>query len=104
VRLRHLAAQLHFRKTCDDGSSMAMARHVAFVLVPLAMLLADCANQQHPDPQAKEDKAAQQAATKEIGSIDDARCQSFGFQPGSAGYAQCRKDFDNERKQLGVKE
>lgn len=81
-----------------------MVHHVAFALVPAAMFLASCANQQHSDLQAKEDKAAQEEATKEIGSIDDARCQSFGFQQGSIGYTQCRKDMDNDRKRLGVKE
>jgi hypothetical protein len=41
---------------------------------------------------------------KDTSTIDDARCQSFGFQPGSPGYAQCRKNIDSERKQMGIKE
>lgn len=75
-----------------------------FALVLAAIYLAGCANQQQPDPQAKEDRAALQEAAKEIGSIDDARCQSFGFQPGSSGYAKCRKELESERTHMGIKE
>jgi PBP1b-binding outer membrane lipoprotein LpoB len=78
---------------------MAMTRQVAFVLIAMAILFAGCANQRDSDPQAKEDKAAQQKAAKEIGSMDDLKCQSFGYQPGSTGYARCRKEFDAEREQ-----
>jgi len=78
---------------------MAMARHMALAFIPLATFLSCCANQQHLDPQQKEDRAAQQEATKEIGSIDDAKCQSSGFQPGSPGYAQCRKELAIEHNQ-----
>jgi hypothetical protein len=74
------------------------------VLIPAAIFLASCANQQHPDAQAKEDKAAIQETTKEIESIDDARCQSFGLQPGTSGYTQCRKEIDSERSHMGIKE
>jgi outer membrane biogenesis lipoprotein LolB len=79
-------------------------RQVALVLIPAALLLAGCANQQSLDPQQKEDKAAAAEAAKETGAIDDARCQSYGFQPGSPRYAQCRMDIDGERKQADVKE
>ena len=75
-------------------------RSPAFLLISVAMLLAGCANQQ----QAKEDKAAAEEAAKETGTIDDARCWSYGFQPGSSDYAQCRKDIDNGHKQMGIKE
>jgi hypothetical protein len=83
---------------------MAMARHVAFVAITMATFLAGCANQHYADPQAKEDKAAAKAAAKETDAIDDARCQSYGFRPGAPRYAQCRKDIDNERKQMGSTE
>jgi hypothetical protein len=76
----------------------------AFALIAAAMFLAGCASQQRPDAQAKEDKAAMQEAAKDVASIDDARCQSFGFAPGSPGYAKCRKELDNERAHMGVKE
>ena len=71
----------------------------AHVLIPVAILLAGCANQE----QAKEDRAAAEEAAKETGTIDDARCQSYGFQPGSPDYAQCRKDIDSGHKQTGIK-
>ena len=75
-----------------------MHRTGVFVLALAAVIPAGCANQLHPDAQSKEDKAAAEEAAKETGTIDDARCQSYGFPPGSPGYAQCRKDIDNERK------
>ena len=78
---------------------MAMARHVAFALIPVATFLSCCADQQSLDPQQKEDKAAQQEASKEVGSIDDARCQSEGFRPSSAGYPRCRKELAIEHIQ-----
>ena len=73
---------------------------LAFLLVPVAILLAGCANQQ----QAKEDQAAAEEVAKETGTIDDARCRSYGFQPGSPDYAQCRADIDIGHKQIGIKE
>jgi len=72
----------------------------ALILIQVAILLAGCANQQ----QAKEDRAAAEEAAKETGTIDDARCRSYGFQPGSPDYAQCRKDIDSGHKQSGIKE
>ena len=72
----------------------------AFLLIPVAVLLACCANQQ----EGKEDKAAAEEAAKATGTIDDARCQSYGFQPGSPDYAQCRKDIDSGHKRMGIKE
>lgn len=79
-------------------------RGVACLLVAAAIFLAGCAHPQQPDAQAKEDKAALQEAAKDVSSIDDARCQSFGFQPGSPGYTKCRKDLDSERSHMGIKE
>jgi hypothetical protein len=73
----------------------------AFLLIPVAILLAGCTSDQR---QAKEDKAAAEEAAKATGTIDDARCLSYGFQPGSPDYAECRKDFDSGHKQMGVKE
>jgi hypothetical protein len=86
------------------GDAKRMVPDLAFVLIPVAIILAGCANQLNSDPQIKEDKAAAAEAAKETSTIDDARCQSYGFQPGSPGYVQCRKDIDSERKQMGVKE
>lgn len=72
------------------------AKRAAFVLIPVAIFLAGCAQQGSLDSQAKEDKAAAAEAAKETGTIDDARCQSYGFQPGSPDYAQCRKEADSD--------
>jgi hypothetical protein len=85
------------------GNAKRNIPSLAFVLIPVAILLAGCANQPHFDSQTKEDKAAAEQSAKETGTIDDVRCQSYGFQPSSAGYAQCRKDIDSERKQTGIK-
>jgi hypothetical protein len=77
---------------------------LAFILIPAVVILAGCANQIRSDPQSKEDRAAAEAIAKDTATIDDARCQSYGFQSGSPGYGQCRKDIDNERKQMGIRE
>jgi hypothetical protein len=77
------------------------------VLILMSLFLAGCAGQ-GLDPEKKQDKAseaeAEAEAAKATAAIDDAKCQSFGFQPGSPGYAQCRKDFDNGHKLVGVHE
>jgi hypothetical protein len=78
------------------GNAKRYVPSLAFVLLPVVLLLAGCAKFQNLDPQIKEDKAAAEESAKETGTIDDARCQSYGFQPGSSGYAQCRKDIDSE--------
>jgi hypothetical protein len=78
------------------GNAKRYVPNLAFVLLPVVILLAGCAKLQNLDPQTKEDKAAAEESAKETGTIDDARCQSYGFQPGSPGYAQCRKDSDSE--------
>ena len=72
------------------------------VLILMSLFLAGCAGQ-GLDPEKKQDKAseAEAEAAKATAAIDDAKCQSFGFQPGSPGYAQCRKDFDNGHKLVG---
>ncbi len=74
-----------------------------FALVTAAVLLVGCANHQQLDPQKQEDKAAAAAAAKDTATIDDARCQSFGYRPGTSGYEKCRKDFDDEHKQFDAK-
>lgn len=86
------------------GDGKRRVPDLAFILIPVAIILAGCANQLHSNPQSKEDKAAAEEAANEAIIIDDARCQSYGFQAGSPGYAQCRKDIDNERKQMDIKE
>jgi PBP1b-binding outer membrane lipoprotein LpoB len=70
---------------------MAMARYITLALAAVALTC--CANEHNLDPEQKEDKAAQQEASKEVESIDDAKCRSSGFQPGSSAYTQCRKEL-----------
>jgi hypothetical protein len=55
--------------------------------------LAGCAGHSL-DPIAAEEKQEIKASEAAVAAIDDAKCQSYGFRPGSAGYAQCRRDFD----------
>jgi hypothetical protein len=40
-------------------------------------------------------------STRMTGNIDDARCQSYGFKPGSPEYTQCRANLDNQRMPVG---
>ena len=49
-----------------------------------------------PGTAAYEERQEEKATKAAVGAIDDAKCQSYGFQPGSPGYAQCRKDFDDK--------
>ncbi len=39
----------------------------------------------------------EQQATQVTTTIDDARCRSFGFEPGSPRYTQCRANLDKQR-------
>ena len=75
---------------------------LALVLMTMVIFLPGCADDRQLDAQKKEDKAAAAAAAKDSATIDDAKCKSFGFQPGTPGYTKCREDFDNERKQFDV--
>jgi hypothetical protein len=75
---------------------------LGFLLSPAILTLACCANQQHLDSQAKEEREATGAVTNMTAAMDDAKCQAFGYQPSSPRYFQCRDHFDAERKQMGV--
>jgi hypothetical protein len=55
-------------------------------------------------PIRKQRKAAAQETAKETGSIDNARCQSFGFRAGSPDSTKCRKELDSKRTHIGIKE
>jgi len=39
--------------------------------------------------------------TQMTSGIDDARCQSYGFEPGSPKYTQCRAKLDGMRVPVG---
>ena len=54
---------------------------------------ADCAKDTIGHEAAQDiQRAGQTSAT-----IDDARCRSFGFAPGTPNYSQCRADIDKQR-------
>jgi len=69
-------------------------------LIFVTLLLFGCASSDL-DPKKQDKETAAQAA-KAYGPIDDAKCQSQGFQTSSPAYAQCRKDIENIRKQIGI--
>jgi hypothetical protein len=84
---------------------MTVARHgITSVAIAVAIFLAGCANEHQADAQAKEDQAAAAQASRDIGSIDDARCQSFGFPRATPAYSRCRRELDRERSHIGIKE
>jgi hypothetical protein len=60
----------------------------------MAITLSGCAEYQ-------EQRAAEQAARAQaIADSEDAQCRSYGAQPGSPAYVQCRMNFDNQRAQM----
>jgi hypothetical protein len=69
-------------------------------LIFVILLLVGCASSDL-NPKKQDYETAAEAA-KAYGPIDDAKCQSQGFPPGSPAYAQCRKDIENIRKQIGI--
>jgi hypothetical protein len=62
-------------------------------ILSLLLMLGGCASQQ----QIQERQAAAKAATEADG---DAKCRSFGLEPGSPGYVQCRMTLDQTRTQI----
>ena len=71
-------------------------------LVLALMVLAGCTSAKDIDMQKKEDKAAQDQATSAEAAIDDTKCQSYGYKRGTPAYEQCRKDYQDWHKQLGI--
>jgi len=59
-------------------------------ILSLLVVLGGCASQQ----QTQEQQAAARAAIDVDG---DAKCRSFGLEPGSPGYVQCRMTLDQAR-------
>jgi hypothetical protein len=53
----------------------------------------DCA----PGTEGYEQLKQQQQATKSEAVIDDARCRSYGAEPGSAAYVECRRHANADR-------
>jgi len=44
----------------------------------------------------------QQQDVKATAAIDDARCRSYGGEPGSPAYMECRRQKNSDRKVFGV--
>ena len=61
-------------------------------ILSLFVVLGGCASQR----QTQEQQAAARAA---IDADGDAKCRSFGLEPGSPGYVQCRMTLDQTRTQ-----
>lgn len=96
------AGKMPARSFMPSGGTVGVHRMV-FALVTAAVLLVGCANHQQLNSQKQEDRVAAAVAAKDTATIDDARCQSFGYRLGTSGYEKCRKDFDNEHKQFDAK-
>jgi len=54
---------------------------------------ADCAKGTIGHEAAQDEQRAGQTSA----TIDDARCRSYGFAPGSPDYSRCRADIDKQR-------
>jgi hypothetical protein len=74
------------------SGGLAMLRNV-LVFVALTAL-AGCA-----EYEAKQREQAQAQAAA-IAANEDATCRSYGAQPGSPGYIQCRMNLSNQRAQV----
>jgi uncharacterized protein YceK len=73
-------------------------------LILVLVLLTGCSSiSTQVEEEKKQDKVAQADAVAAEAAIDDTKCQSFGYKKGSPAYLQCRKDYENAHKQLGIK-
>jgi len=54
---------------------------------------ADCAKDTLGHEAAQDLRRAEQTSA----TIDDERCRSYGFAPGTANYSRCRADIDKQR-------
>jgi hypothetical protein len=55
-----------------------------------------------PGTAGYEQAAQQQQDTKTMSTIDDARCRSYGAQPGSVAYSECRRKMIADRNMFGT--
>ena len=62
----------------------------------LVLALSGCAAYQQRQLEQAQAQAAAQAAN------DDAQCRSYGAEPGSSVYVQCRMNLDNQRAQVAA--
>ena len=61
-----------------------------WLILPVAASLSGCAAYE-----ARQQAEANARAQAQLSS-DDAQCQSYGTQPGSPAYVQCRMNLDNQ--------
>ncbi len=71
-------------------------------LVLVLLLLTSCASDKQKEAEKKQDKAEQAQFAAAEAAIDDTKCQSFGYKRGTPAYEQCRKDYEDFHKQLGI--
>jgi hypothetical protein len=72
-------------------------------LVLVIVLLTGCSIiEKQNEAEKKQDKAEQSGAAAAEAAIDDTKCQSFGYKRNTPAYAQCRKDYEDSHKQLGI--
>jgi len=72
-------------------------------LVLALVLLTGCSSiEKQAEAEKKQDKAAQEQAAAAEAGIDDTKCQSYGYKRGTPAYEQCRKDFQDVHKSLGI--
>jgi len=55
-----------------------------------------------PGTAGYEQAAQQQEDAKTTATLDDVRCRSYGAQPGSAAYAECRRKTMADRNMFGT--
>ena len=76
---------------------------IASALLLILGCLGGCAGGGMNDVDAKkEEKEIAAQTAKGFGSIDDAKCRSFGFQPGSPAYAKCRSDYESLHAKMDI--
>lgn len=82
----------------DSGQTKSPFRGVKaamrYVLLGALLILSACAT---PEERAKQG-AAQQAQMR---ADDQQRCVTYGFQPGSDGFAGCMMQIDQRRRAIG---
>ena len=90
-------------QTCNDRMKALVIAAFAVAALPgctirsidctLGAPHADCAKDTLGHEAAQDVRRAEQTSA----TIDDERCRSYGFAPGTANYSRCRADIDKQR-------